>query len=124
MTDGSRHQLNDEPPVKRETTGCTDHDVVTFDCEYCEAVVRTATVETMKDRGLRHLETHKATLLAVFAERTRGKDCQNDCGYRFPTGNRVTGFDCPNCGADNFEVFARRYLYWQLEYPAGGRSES
>lgn len=91
---------------------------VTFDCAFCEEILHAPTVEAMKDHGTAHLETHKDALLAVFAAKERGKDCQNGCGYVFPVGvDEVAGFDCPECGHDNFAAFAHRYLYWQIEYP-------
>lgn len=94
------------------------HVTFRFDCEYCDEVLQTTTVEAMKNHGTTHLEAHKGTLLDVFAGKSRGKHCRNDCGYHFPVGGgEVTGFDCPNCGYDNFTEFAHRYLYWQIEYP-------
>lgn len=99
-----------------ETTSSDDSTVIEFDCEFCEEVVQTPTIEAMRDRGTTHLETHRNDLLGEFADRKRGKACQNDCGYVFPIGvDQVAGFDCRECGYDNFEEFAHRYLYWQIE---------
>ena len=72
----------------------------------------------MKDRGITHLEAHKPTLFEVFANKRRGKHCQNECGYVFPVGgDQGTGFECLQCGYENFEAFAHRYLYWRIDYP-------
>lgn len=96
----------------------TAHATFKFDCDYCDEILQTTTIEAMRDHGTTHLEAHKDTLIEVFAEQSRGKHCQNDCGYRFPVGvDEVAGFDCPECGYDNFEAFSHRYLYWQIEHP-------
>lgn len=112
----------DEEEPGGETTGRAR---VTFDCEYCEEVVRTRTIAAMKDRATAHLETHRSAVLAAFADKERGKHCQNDCGYAFPVGGtRQGGFECPRCGHDNFEEFAHRYLYWRIDYPDTPLGES
>ncbi|NHN60402.1 MULTISPECIES: hypothetical protein [Halorussus] len=98
--------------------GTTGDDPVTFDCEYCEVILQTQTIKAMKHWGTTHLEAHKPTLFEIFAGKSRGKQCQNDCEYEFPVGgDQATGFECPQCGYDNFEDFAHRYLYWQIDYP-------
>lgn len=110
MTDQSRNT--------EDRNGTTAHAAFRFDCEYCDETLQATTLEAMKDRGTTHLEAHTATLLEVLAEKDRGQHCQNDCGYIISgDGNEGAGFDCPNCGYDNFEEFAHRYLYWQIEYP-------
>lgn len=112
MTNLPRDQHQDEGG------GTTARATFKSDCEYCDEVLQTTTIEAMKDEGTTHLEAHEGSLLDAFAEKDRGKHCQNDCGYRFPVGSsEVAGFGCPNCGYDNFEEFAYRYLYWQIEYP-------
>lgn len=89
---------------------------VRFDCPFCDDVVRSATAEAVKDRGERHLGDHRADLRTAFAELYGGERCDGDCGYVFPDGNgEVAGFECPDCGRDNFPPFVRRYLYWQIE---------
>ncbi|MFC4451883.1 hypothetical protein [Halorussus aquaticus] len=99
-----------------ETTSTDDSTVIGFDCPFCEEELQTPTIEAIRDRGRTHLEIHRTDLLAEFANRERGKACQNDCGYVFPVGvDEVAGFECPECGYDNFEKFAHRYLYWQIE---------
>lgn len=93
------------------------YDGFRFDCTFCEDVLRAESVESLKDRGVAHLESHGETeLLPVFTETYGGEDCHDDCGYVFPVGiEEVSGFDCPSCGHDNFRPFVKRYLYWQIE---------
>ena len=89
-----------------------------FDCAFCDELFRSDTVEALRDRGTTHLETHRNRLLAAFADHERGRKCDNDCGYVFPVGvDEVAGFECRGCGYDNFEPFARRYLYGRIERP-------
>ena len=111
-----------EEELSRETSG---RDRFVFDCEHCEVVLQTRTIAAMKDRGAAHLEAHRPTLFEVFADKQRGKQCQNDCGFEFPVGgNQGIGFECPQCGCDNFEAFAHRYLYWRIDYPNALLGES
>ena len=88
-----------------------------WSCQHCETELKTETVEAMRDRGTAHLETHAGVLRGVFADKDRGTRCQNECGHVFSAGDDETaGFECPECGHENFEEFAHRYLYWQIEY--------
>lgn len=116
MTD---HPCGPDNDHSKSETACTDaHTGFRFDCAFCDAVFQTSSVDAIQDRGTTHLETHRSDLLAVFANHDRGKGCQNDCGYVFPVGvEEVAGFECPTCGYDNFDAFAGRYLYWQIEQP-------
>lgn len=93
------------------------YDAFRFDCTFCEEVFQSDSAERLKDRSRAHLETHEdAELLPAFADTYGGNDCRDDCGYVFPVGvEEVSGFDCPNCGHDNFQSFAERYLYWEIE---------
>ena len=88
---------------------------------------------------------HRDGLRGDFAESYGGTACENDCGYAFPavdevageavsgakiaadegsgtevsgtevSGTEVSGFDCPGCGHDHFDAFARQYVYWRIE---------
>ena len=118
MTDHTELDVGDQHGDGEARRRTIHRDALTFDCEHCEVVLETRTVAAMKDRGTTHLEAHKPALFDVFADKRRGKQCQNECGYEFPVGgDQGIGFECPKCGYDNFEKFARRYLYWQIEYP-------
>lgn len=88
-----------------------------FGCPDCDDVIRATTAGAVKERGKTHLEeNHYAELSSAFGEVYGGEHCHDDCGYVFPVnGDSVAGFDCPNCGSDNFRPFVRRYLYWQIE---------
>lgn len=86
-----------------------------FECELCDATVRGSTVEGVRERAVTHLEDdHLAQLRAEFDDTLGGEPCRNDCGYVFPADD-VTGYDCPECGHDNFRAFARQYLFWRIE---------
>lgn len=112
MTDLS----SDHDQYVDETASSDASPVFEFDCGFCDEVLQTTTVEAIRDRGTTHLETHRNDLLAEFADRNRGKTCRNDCGHVFPVGvDEVAGFECRKCGYDNFDEFAHRYLYWQIE---------
>lgn len=115
MTDNTKLENSE---LRQDTEGSPNVDTqFEFDCGYCTEVLQTMTLEAMQDQGMRHLESHKDALLEVFADKTRGKHCRNNCGYVFPVGrDEVAGFECPRCGHDNFEEFTHRYLYWQLNY--------
>lgn len=116
MTNHIPQHDRDQHREKRNRT--TAQETLKFDCEYCDEVLSATTAEAIKNQGTTHLEAHKDTLLEAFGEKTRGKHCQNDCGYVFVAGSEaVSGFGCPKCGYDNFEAFANRYIYWQIEYP-------
>lgn len=124
MTDFNGLEVGGQVWDEGEREELDGDDPITFDCEYCEVVLEARTIDAMKERGTTHLETHKPTLFEIFADKSRGKQCQNECGYVFPVGgDQGTGFECPQCGYDNFEEFAHRYLYWQIEYPETRRTD-
>lgn len=129
MTDQTRLDVGDQHGDEEKSRETSGHDSVTFDCDHCEAVLRTGTITAMKDRGTTHLEAHKATLFEVFDDKRRGKHCQNECGYVFSAdgdhgSSHERRFECPQCGHDNFEAFAHRYLYWRIDYPETVLGES
>ncbi|WP_435179288.1 hypothetical protein [Halorussus sp. AFM4] len=114
MTDPTRRKDGDRNAHEPERTDPSP--AFEFDCEFCDEAFLSETVEAVRDRGATHLETHRDSLLTEFADRERGRECDNDCGYVFPVGvDEVAGFECRSCGHDNFESFAHRYLYWQIE---------
>lgn len=88
-----------------------------FDCDLCDETFRAATVEPLKATGRDHLDgDHDSELAEEFGEIYGGEPCRNDCGYVFPAdAEEVAGFDCPECGHDNFSEFADRYLFWKIE---------
>lgn len=87
-----------------------------FDCQFCDEVIESDTVDSVKDRGSSHLEARHDTALApVFTEMYDIDEC-HDCGTAFAVdGGGVEEFDCPECGSDDFQPLVQRYLYWQIE---------
>ncbi|WP_435180131.1 hypothetical protein [Halorussus sp. AFM4] len=87
-----------------------------FDCTFCDTVIENDVADAVKDDARTHLADHRTELEDVFALAFGGTDCHNDCGYAFPVGvDEVTGFDCPECGHDNFPPFVQQYIYWRIE---------
>ena len=75
-----------------------------------------STLNEVQQRGRDHLEDqHYAAFEQVFVDRISGKSCFDDCGYTFPGDAEDTGFECPNCGHDNFPEFADRHVWWRAE---------
>lgn len=93
-----------------------------LDCEFCEETVRASELTELKNRAVSHLEgEHEVRLRAVFSDVFGGEPCRNECGHIFSTDvDEVSGFDCPECGHDNFDPFVRRYLYWRIESASDG----
>lgn len=87
-----------------------------LDCSFCDEVIESESVDTVKDRGSSHLEDrHDTELLAVFTGMRATDECDN-CGAAFAADNDdVEEFDCPDCRYDNLQPLVRRYLYWQIE---------
>lgn len=89
-----------------------------LDCPFCEQVLESEAVDTVKNRGTTHLgDRHDTELTSVFAETYSDDECRN-CGSAFEIGDggdRVEGFECPNCSYDNFQPLVQQYLYWQIE---------
>jgi hypothetical protein len=71
----------------------------------------------LKEQGLTHLaDRHEDAFVETFAQKYGGVECRAGCGYEFPVGgDEVAGLECPDCGHDNFEHFATRYLFWEIE---------
>ncbi|KZN22718.1 hypothetical protein A4G99_18340 [Haladaptatus sp. R4] len=87
-----------------------------FVCEFCDEVLETESIDGMYDRGTAHLEDHRNDLLVSFVDGPRRNRCENDCGCVLPiVRDDVDGFECPDCGHDNFGSLARRHLYWEME---------
>lgn len=87
-----------------------------FDCAFCDVTIEAADAEAVKEDAQAHLQDHDARLEEVFAVAVGGEECQNGCGYVFPTSiEDVTGFDCPNCGHDHFPAFVQQYVFWRIE---------
>lgn len=87
-----------------------------FDCAFCETVIENDTGNAVQEDARTHLENHRSELEDVFPVAFGGTGCHNDCGYEFPVSvDEGTGFDCPNCGYDNFPPFVRQYVYWRIE---------
>ncbi|MBX0296381.1 hypothetical protein [Haloarcula nitratireducens] len=108
-----------DPPhqfdVDRGEQGRTDVDY-RFDCEFCEAVLWSATEEGIKLHGASHLTDHRREISDAVDGRTWRIRCENDCGNVLAVvDSGATGFECSGCGQDNFEAVASRYLYWQIE---------
>lgn len=89
-----------------------------FDCSFCDAELRSATAEELKLHGRRHLKSHDfEELSTAFADTYGGEDCRNGCGYVYPAdGAEIEGFRCPRCEFDHRHAFAKRYLYWCIEF--------
>lgn len=86
-----------------------------LDCPFCDEVIESNLVDTVKDHGTDHLETHHdAALTSVLTKTNGGNECRN-CGATFSADDRVDGFECPDCRYDNFQPLVQRYLYWQIE---------
>lgn len=87
-----------------------------FDCAFCDTVIENDTADSVQKDAKTHLGDHRSELEDVFPMAFGGTDCHNDCGYEFPVGvDEVTGFECPECGHDNFAPFVRQYVYWRIE---------
>lgn len=86
-----------------------------LDCPFCDEVIESEMVDTVKDHGTDHLqERHDLALASVFAKTNGSNRCRN-CGSSFSVEDGVEGFECPNCEHDNFRPLVQRYLYWQIE---------
>ena len=86
-------------------------------CDFCDVTIEGSTLDEVQQRGREHLENdHYAAFEEVFVDQISGKACLDDCGYTFPaeSANEV-GFECPNCGYDNFAEFADRHIWWRAE---------
>lgn len=70
-----------------------------LDCSFCDEVIESESVDTVKDRGSSYLEDrHDTELLAVFTGMRDTDECR-DCGATFATdGDDVKEFECPDCG--------------------------
>ncbi|NHN57617.1 MULTISPECIES: hypothetical protein [Halorussus] len=87
-----------------------------FKCIFCDTVIENDVADGVKDDARTHLEDHRTDLEDVFSLAFGGTNCHNDCGYVFPVGvDEVAGFDCPECGHDNFPSFVQQYIYWRIE---------
>lgn len=86
-----------------------------LDCEFCDSTIQAPTSETVKERGESHLETnHREMLKTILTDQFGGESCRSGCGYVFPSEG-WDGFECKECGHDNFSPFIRQYLYWKIE---------
>lgn len=115
-----RREWRNRPRLPTATGHVTDRDSASefrLDCEFCEAVVSASSATALKARATAHLrENHGEDLRTALSEAHGGEACRNDCGYVFPAdGIGVDGFDCPECGHDNFDPFLREYVYWRIE---------
>lgn len=86
-----------------------------LDCPFCNEVIESETVDTVKDNGAVHLEEHHDTALTSVLAKTNGNNEYHDCGSNFSVEDSVEGFECPDCGYDNFQPLVQQYLYWQIE---------
>lgn len=88
-----------------------------FDCRFCDSILQTGSVDSVKSRSKTHLtESHDDDVLAVLRDRYDDVSCHNDCGYVVSiTGADVAGLDCPRCGHDNFSPLVEQYVYWRIE---------
>lgn len=87
-----------------------------LDCSFCDEVIESETVDTVKDYGRTHLEDRHDTALTSFLAETYDIEECGDCESAFATdGNGVERFECPDCGYDNYQSLVQRYLYWQIE---------
>ena len=86
-------------------------------CTFCDTTLRGATLEEVQEAGRIHLkEQHYRDFNGVFREKFGGKECFDGCGYTYPGDeNSDVGFECPNCGYDNFHEFAERHIWWQAK---------
>lgn len=87
------------------------------DCDFCDETITGDTLDEVKTDGRTHLEDqHYSEFEQVFVDQISGKSCLGGCGYRFPrTAENDIGFECSNCGADNFPEFADRHIWWNVE---------
>jgi hypothetical protein len=76
-----------------------------------------STLDEVQERGRDHLEEqHYVAFERVFVDQTRGKACFEGGGYTFPAESEDIGFECPNCGHDNFPAFAASPIWWRAEF--------
>lgn len=87
-----------------------------LDCSFCDEVIESETVDTVKQHGRTHLEDRHDTALPSFLAAAYDIDECGGCESTFATdGEGAERFECPDCGYDNFRPLVRRYLYWQIE---------
>jgi len=87
------------------------------DCDFCDVTIEGSTLDEVQERGREHLEDqHYSEFETVFVDQISGKSCLDGCGYTFPgESDDDVGFECPNCGYDNFSAFAARHIWWRAE---------
>ena len=83
-------------------------------CKFCDSNVDAESIEDITRQGRAHLEEQHFGELEAMFEDEYDWTCQGDCSNEFPVGDD-TGFDCPECGHDNFPDFADRYVWWQIQ---------
>lgn len=89
-----------------------------YTCDFCDDAVEADTIGDVQQRGQTHLaENHHGHFEFLFAQKFGGQECLNECGYHYPTTDTDVGFECPNCGHDNFPEFASRHVWWHVEAP-------
>lgn len=86
-----------------------------LDCSFCDEVIESETVDTVKDSGRSHLGNRHDTALTSVLIETYGTDECHDCGADFATDGGDEEFECPDFGYDNFQSLVERYLYWEIE---------
>ena len=95
----------------------TESTTYLHNCTFCETTIAGATLEEVQEAGRIHLEEqHYRDFTNVFREKFGGKGCFDDCGYTYAGGGDPdAGFECPNCGYDNFYEFAERHIWWRAK---------